>query len=96
MKNQRVVVSGQVLDGQGNRVSGARVFVRTAPGHVPALVQDVALLTGDDGLFKLSLPGLGLYELACYSDLWGTTSAMVEVGASDTTLLLQFPRASQP
>jgi hypothetical protein len=89
MTNQRAVVSGKVLDRNGLPVSGARVFVREAPGPVP----DIALLTGDDGGFTLSLPGLGRYELAWYSDALGTTSAVVEVGASNAALILQYSKA---
>ena len=92
MKNQRVVVSGQVLDGQGKPVSGARVFVLKAPGPVP----DIALLTGDDGGFSISLPELGRYELACHSDLLGTASAAVDVADSGAALDLQYRKNSSP
>ncbi len=92
MTNARAVVSGQVLDALGQPVSGAHVFVREAPGPAP----DIALLTGDDGRFTLSLPGLGCYELACYSDALGTTSAVVEVGASNAALTLQYSANSRP
>ena len=92
MTNQRAVVSGKVLDAQDQPVSGARVFVLKAPGPVP----DVALLTGDDGRFTLSLPGPGRYELAGYSDALGTTSAVFEVGISNAALTLQYPANSHP
>jgi hypothetical protein len=92
MTNQRVVVSGKVLDALGQTVPGARVFVREAPGAVP----DIALLTGDDGRFTLSLPELGRYELACYSDALGTTSAVVEVGVSNAAVILQCLANSHP
>jgi Carboxypeptidase regulatory-like domain len=92
MTDSRAVVSGRVLDAQGEPVSGARVFVLKAPGPVP----DIALLTGDDGRFTLSLPMPGRYELACDSDVHGTTSAPVEVGASHATLDLQYRSGSHP
>jgi hypothetical protein len=86
MTDSRAVVSGRVLDAQGAPVSGARVFVLKAPGPVP----DIALLTSDDGRFTLSLPGSGRYELACYSDAPGSTSAAVEVGDSNDTVTLRY------
>jgi hypothetical protein len=89
MTNQRAVVSGRVLDARGQPVSGARVFVRKAPGQVP----DIALLTGEDGSFTLSLPTWGRYELACSSDVLGTTSATVEVGAFNDDLVMRFAKA---
>ena len=93
MTNQRAVVSGRVLDAHGQPVSGASVFVLKAPGPV----SDIALLTGEEGRFTLSLPGPGRYELACHSDALGTTSAVVEVevevevGISNALLTLQYP-----
>jgi hypothetical protein len=99
MTNQRAVLSGQVLDAQGQPVSGARVFVRGAPGPVFAAVQDIALLTSGDGRFTLSLPGPGRYELACSDDALGTTSAVVAVVASadsSAALILRYAKGSQP
>ena len=85
----RAVLTGRVLDALGQPVSGARVFVRKAPGQVP----DIALLTGADGSFTLSLPAWGRYELAYSSDALGTASATVEVGASNDDLVMRFAKA---
>ena len=87
----RAVVSGRVLDALNRPVSGARVFVRQAPGPVP----DLALLTDGDGRFTLSLPTSGRYELVCNSDELGATSITFDAGASDTTVRLQFSKAGQ-
>lgn len=84
----RAVLTGRVLDALGQPVSGARVFVRAAPGQV----QDIVLLTGDDGSFTLSLPMWGRYELACRSDVLGTTSATVDVGALNDDLVMRFAK----
>jgi hypothetical protein len=89
MTNARAVLSGRVLDALGHPVSGARLFVRKAPGPVP----DIALLTGEDGSFTLSLPTWGRYELACSSDVLGIASAAVEVGASNDDLVMRFAKA---
>jgi Carboxypeptidase regulatory-like domain len=89
MTNARALVSGRVLDALGQPVSGARLFVRKAPGPVP----DIALLSADDGSFTLSLPTSGRYELACSSDGLGTTSATVEVGALNNDLVMRFAKA---
>ncbi len=58
------VISGVVLDSEGNPLADARVYFVEGPGPVP----DIAALTDAQGRFRLSAPGSGLYLLAVAAD----------------------------
>ena len=77
------LVSGRVVDREGRPVAGARVFFSRGP----AAVQDVALLTGDDGEYTMSAPSAGEYEITTIADEHGTTKASVDVQDSGVSEL---------
>jgi hypothetical protein len=71
------LVSGRVLGGDGNPVSGATVMFGSAPGPVP----DVAQLTGPDGRFALVAPEPGRYVISVRAPGGATAELAVDVGA---------------
>jgi len=71
-------ISGRVVDAQGRRVAGARVYFSSSPVPIP----DIARVTGDDGTFSLEAPSPGAYELSATDDEHGTASSRLEVGDS--------------
>jgi hypothetical protein len=69
------LISGRVVDAEGRPVAWARVMFARSPVPVP----DVALLTGEDGSFTLSVPANGSYEILTMSDEHGQGTSTVEV-----------------
>jgi hypothetical protein len=69
------LISGKVVDEQGQPVAGARVMFTSSPVPVP----DIALMTGEDGSFTLSVPANGSYEILTMTDEQGQGKAAVEV-----------------
>lgn len=69
------LISGKVVDEQGKPVAWARVMFSRSPGEV----QDIAMMTSDDGSFTLSVPENGSYEILIASDEGGEAKAAVEV-----------------
>jgi len=70
-------ISGIVLDAAGGPVPGARVALEAGPVPLP----DVALLTGDDGIFWLDVPQEGEYAVVAHGE--GTSArAVVAVRAA--------------
>lgn len=55
------VISGVVRDQAGKPLAEARIGFARAPVALP----DVAILTGTDGRFQLSVPVPGSYSLVC-------------------------------
>ena len=84
-------LSGTVLDAAGKPVAQARVYLVKAPGAVP----DVAMLTGADGRFTLGAARPGSYEVACSTDVLGSASTRVEIGAAGGSVELRLT-ARQP
>ena len=64
MANHPTVISGRVQDTGGKAVQGARVYFSNGPEPLA----DVAILTGQDGSFKLSAPVPGTYTIECFAD----------------------------
>jgi uncharacterized GH25 family protein len=69
------LISGKVLDERGQPVAGARVMFTRSPVPMP----DIALMTGDDGSFMLSVPENGSYEILAATDQQGEGKTTVEV-----------------
>jgi hypothetical protein len=59
-----MLLSGVVVDPAGRPVADARVALTAAPVEVP----DVAVLTGEDGEFTLTVPVAGSYRVAAHGD----------------------------
>jgi hypothetical protein len=57
-------ITGQVLDAQGRPAAQARVYFISGP--VP--LQDIAMLTGTDGTFSLTVPAEGVYRIGVNAD----------------------------
>lgn len=53
------LVTGRVVDAEGNPVRGASVFFARGPVPLP----DIAQVSGDDGVFSLSAPEVGVYTI---------------------------------
>jgi hypothetical protein len=64
MSNNPPVISGMVVDAEGNPIQGARVFFVEGPVPLP----DIAALTDDSGHFALSAPVSGTYRLRVASE----------------------------
>ena len=58
------LISGRVLDAEGNAVPGARVFLVGGPTSFA----DVSLLTDNSGSFLLSTPSSGTYQVQTVAD----------------------------
>lgn len=71
------VISGIVRDRAGKPVAEARVYVAESPEPMP----DVAMLSGEDGTFRVGAPAPGTYVIRCTSDDLGSGSATVNVPA---------------
>ena len=86
MATHPTVVSGQVRDGGGNAVPGARVFFSNGP----VALADVAALTGPEGQFTLSAPMPGSYTVVCAADGFQQRSLTVAVGTDIPAEELKF------
>ena len=73
------LISGRVLDGDGNPVAGARVYFVAGPGSFP----DVAALTSEEGAFTLSAPTAGPYEVQGAADGFAPRSVTVTAEAGE-------------
>lgn len=62
--NQATLITGEVRDPQGRPAAQARVFFVSSPVPVP----DIAMLTGADGKFTLSVPAGGVYQIGINAD----------------------------
>lgn len=69
------LISGHVVDEQGQPVAWARVMFARGPVPMP----DVASMTGEDGRFTLSVPANGPYEILIVSDEHGKKKTTVAV-----------------
>ena len=69
------LISGRVVDAAGKPVAWARVMFARSPVPLP----DVALMTGEDGSFTLSVPENGSYEILTMSDDQGQSTTTVDV-----------------
>ncbi len=69
------LISGRVVDADGKPVAWARVMFARSPVPLP----DVALMTGEDGSFTLSVPANGSYDILTMSDEQGQSTTTVDV-----------------
>jgi hypothetical protein len=82
-----LLLSGVVVDPDGRPVPDARVALTAAPVEVP----DIAVLTGEDGGFTITVPVSGSYRLAAYGDR-GRAEETVDVehgGVADVRLVVR-------
>lgn len=61
MANNQSIISGTVLDPDGQPVADARVYFLEGPVPLP----DVAVLTDRNGEFTLTAPAPGTYKIGC-------------------------------
>jgi hypothetical protein len=84
------IISGVVQDENGRAVALARVYFISAPVALP----DVAMLTGDDGTFRLAAPAQGVYRIGVAADGYAPASATATVkDGREVALRLQLNRA---
>jgi hypothetical protein len=69
------LISGRVVDAEGKPVVEARVMFSRSPVPLP----DIALMTGEDGSFTLSVPANGSYEILAMSDEQGQGTVTVDI-----------------
>lgn len=69
------IISGIVHDSSGRPVAQARVYFMSGP----AALQDISALTDDDGVFALSTPSDGIYQIGLAADDLAPTSITVAV-----------------
>ena len=75
------LISGRVLDGEGNPIAGARVYFVGGPGSFP----DVAALTNEQGAVTLTAPTPGSYEIEAAAEGFAPRKAAVTVTAGEQT-----------
>jgi len=85
------VIKGLVVDGAGQPVAGAAIYVISAPVPLP----DIAQLSGLDGSFAVAAPAPGTYVLGARSDESGSGQSTIAVRAgeemaSEVTIRLSF------
>lgn len=72
------VIAGQVLDPAGQPAAQVRVYFVDGPVPLP----DIAMLTGDDGTFRLAVPAPGEYRIGISADGCMALAAKTVVGAA--------------
>lgn len=75
MTNNQSVISGTVLDPDGQPVPDARVYFIEGPVPLP----DVAILTDRNGAFTLTAPATGTYTIGCNANGFEPASVTVNV-----------------
>jgi hypothetical protein len=88
MSNNPPVISGVVVDAQGNPVAEASVYFVEGPVSLP----DIAALTDSSGRFALSAPVSGTYQLQVASEGpagFVKEATTVEVGEERVRRLLE-------
>jgi hypothetical protein len=81
------IISGIVHDPIGRPIAQARVYFISGPAALP----DIATLTNDKGVFALSTPSEGTYQIGIAADDFVPTSIMVTVkGGQDVKLKLKL------
>jgi hypothetical protein len=78
-RNRPRVITGRVRDAHGAPLPNARVYFVRGPGDLP----DVAAITDTRGLFTLTAPTPGEYEIECMTDEAGSARQRVEVQNDD-------------
>lgn len=75
----RYVISGQVLDPDGKPAAQVRVYFVDGPVPLP----DIAMLTNDDGTFRVAVPAPGEYRIGISADGCKALAAKTVVSAAD-------------
>ena len=83
MNQPSIIIEGEVRDPQGRPAAQARVALISGP--VP--LQDIAMLTGADGKFILSVPGAGVYKISVSTDNCAPLTATVAATAGQNITL---------
>lgn len=82
------LIRGRIVDPSGNPVAGARVMVAGGPVPVP----DIALLSGPDGSFALSVPATGVWQLVTATDdARATADVRIDADAGAVRCTLTLP-----
>jgi hypothetical protein len=69
------LISGVVYDARERPVAQARVYFTDGPVPMP----EIAMLTGEDGSFTLSVPVSGTYQIGFAKDEFAPTKVKVAV-----------------
>ena len=88
MTSKPHLISGRVLEPNGQPTSGARVYFLKAPGAVP----DLALLTDQQGRFTVPAPTSGMYQIGCTADGFAPASVTVDVSDKDVQVEIELRR----
>ena len=75
------LISGRVRDVAGNAVPWARIYFTKSPVALP----DIAMLTGADGAFTLSVPAEGSYEVECAAEGFEKAAMSIKVVSGQHT-----------
>lgn len=83
------IISGTVHDPSGRPVAQARVYFMSGPVALP----DIAMLTDEEGVFALSAPSEGTYQIGIAASNFAPTSVMVTVkGGQEVKLKLMLDK----
>jgi len=75
MTNTQSIISGTVLDPDGQPAAEARVYFIDGPVPLP----DIAGLTDHSGEFTLTAPAPGTYKIGCSADGFASTTVTVNI-----------------
>ena len=75
MTNSQSIISGTVLDPDGQPVAEARVYFIDGPVPLP----DIAVLTNRSGEFTLTAPAPGTYKIGCSADGFASITVTVNI-----------------
>lgn len=88
MADRPHVISGFVRDASGSPVSGARIFLASAPVATP----DIAILSDRQGRFSITAPVQGVYQIQCAADGFAPANAAVKVAGADVTAEIRLKK----
>ncbi len=78
MNQASITIAGQVLDPDGRPAAQASVYFISGPVALP----DIAMLTGADGSFSLTVPAEGAYQIGVNAEHCAplTATALAKAG----------------
>ena len=86
------VLRGRIVDGNGEPVNDAVVYVASAP----VSLLDIGALTDEAGQFSFFAPVPGLYTLGARSERWGVTRMDIVVGEEpEQQIMIRFSDAEE-
>lgn len=91
MSQAQTPISGQVRDPAGHPVAQARVYFTAGPGPFP----DIAALTDERGVFSLSAPSHGDYQIECAAEGFATARTTATV-SGDREVRLEISLRPEP